>query len=131
MWNFGILFIPTRVNSKKKRHKKAIEILGAMRKEFPEINLQGIEFIHGDVSKYEIKATHIFCYDYIFSQETHEAIFPNIEKSNFSIFVCFSAPKKMESFGCKQFELIHKMQLPTTGGQSFTAYFYRKQQDLL
>jgi hypothetical protein len=102
----------------KFRNQKAQTIANSLQLE--------VELVEGDATEFSFTESHIYCYDYIFSEATHSKLLPLIEKSPFSVFVCFSSPSKLKKFGCTQMQLEHKLGVTTTGSQKFMAYFYSK-----
>lgn len=90
-------------------------------------SLKRIQFTRADATTYpQFDFSHIYCYDYVFGPETHQALLPIIEASPFKVFVCYSSPAKLKRFGVSQFRLLEKIQVYTTGKQRFTVYFYAK-----
>lgn len=115
----------------KMRHEKSIQILEFFQNFSPSSSLlEGIEFCCEDATNYkEFMYSHIYCYDYIFTYETHIKLLPIIENSNFKVFTCFSSPKKLMKLGATQLQLLDKTQIKTTGGQKFMVYFYKKKEE--
>ena len=96
-----------------------------------DLDLNGVELIRGDITDEKhlpllYSASHIYMFDVVFSDTAMEQILPCIEATNFAMFACYHRPAYLEKLGCRQFVLIHKMAMRTTGGQSFTCYFYIK-----
>jgi len=92
--------------------------------------LDGVTFQHADATEYTqgFTATHIYSYDYIFTECTQEILLPLIEKSSsLQMFVCYSSPAKLAAFGCRQLKKLHEMQVTTTGSEKLKVYFYCKQ----
>jgi len=111
------------------RHQKAVKLKEDLVKKFPHnSHWKTVNFFERDATHIKDFSmfSHIYMFDWIFTQETHSRILPNIERSNFKIFICFSSPKKLEGFGCTKFDLLKKLEIVTTGNQKFTAYFYKK-----
>jgi len=111
----------------KFRHEKALEVLHFLNcNEHFEMN--GVEFVEGDATAWRDRFdfTHIYCYDYIFSQHTHKALLPIIQRSPFLVLVCYSSPAKFSKLGYHSFEVLHKFSVSTTGKQRFIVYFYKK-----
>ena len=68
--------------------------------------------------------THIFEYDYAFSDVTLAALLPIVQRSRPLVFVSFAGPSRVRKFGAPQMVLLDRMRCRSTGGQNPTAYAY-------
>eukprot|EP01102_Stenamoeba_stenopodia_P007402 TRINITY_DN2071_c0_g1_i2.p1 TRINITY_DN2071_c0_g1~~TRINITY_DN2071_c0_g1_i2.p1 ORF type:complete len:453 (-),score=156.52 TRINITY_DN2071_c0_g1_i2:39-1397(-) len=95
----------------------------------PLLDLSGIELRNEDATKKRKgfnKFSHIYCFDYVFSQDTREKLAKLLAKTNFKLLACCTNPKRISAAGCPNLQLLHKFSIRTTGNQNFTMYLYRK-----
>jgi Histone methylation protein DOT1 len=114
------------------RHDKAVEVAQLLRKRGGDwaARLENVELIQGDATELDYAPfTHIFMYDYIFSECTHRALLPRIAKADFQIFACFCNERKLRKLGFDadvDLELLQKFSVGNTGKQNHTVFIYRK-----
>lgn len=91
----------------------------------PEVDTSKCSIVTADITEYKkIPFTHIYCFDYVFSDETHQKLFPILAKSKFKCLLTFCNPKKVQTFGDFGFVEIGSVRVRTTGGQTMTGHFY-------
>jgi len=116
----------------KKHNKKSTgsnQNISSSSEEVPLLNLSGVELKNADATKKRKgfnKFTHIYCFDYVFSQDTREKLARLLAKTDFKLLACCTNPKRIAAAGCPNLQLIHKFTIRTTGNQNFTMYLYRK-----
>lgn len=92
---------------------------------------EGVQFIEGDAArKKTFDATHIFCFNYVFSDTTHAGLIPALERSLPLLLVMFIPPYVLRTFGGNSYRLIYKFSGTTTGGQHPTGYVYARREYL-
>ena len=92
---------------------------------------EGVQFIECDAArKKTFDATHIFCFDYVFSDSTHAGLIPALERSLPLLLVMFIPPYVLRTFGGNSYRLIYKFSGTTTGGQHPRGYVYARREYL-
>lgn len=92
---------------------------------------KGVQIIEADAArKKNFDATHIFCFDYVFSDTTHAGLIPALERSLPLLLVMFIPPYVLRTFGGNSYRCIYKFSGTTTGGQHPTGYVYARREYL-
>ena len=96
--------------------------------QYTEIDVENCHLYQGDACdrKYNDiinQSTHIYMFDWVFPEETHEKLIPIIDESNCQIFISYQA-KRIEKLQLNNYSSIHTIKCSTTGKQSFTATIY-------
>jgi SAM-dependent methyltransferase len=115
---FGVECLPLRV-SKSKEITSKLENEGILVR-------NSVQFDCCDATKIDsFDATHIFCFDYVFSDETHRGLIPVLVRSRPKVLVLFISPKKLKKFGCDgEIVCIQRFMATTTGGQHPVGFVY-------
>jgi len=82
-------------------------------------------------NKYCLEATgedisHIYSYNKVMSKPDCEGICQILNRTNFKVLAWYYGPKDTESFGLKNFLLLFKMPMQSTGKEKFQCYVYLK-----
>ena len=87
----------------------------------------------GDAEKEEVYKSpkgsffsHVYSYNKIMGAETLSAICAILNKNDYRVLCWYFDEKETEKFGLKNFRLVHKMSMPSTGKECFTCYVYVK-----
>eukprot|EP00727_Mastigamoeba_balamuthi_P005188 m51a1_g14668 hypothetical protein (289) ;mRNA; f:29484-30692 len=110
----------------KFRHARSVEVL----KKLKDARALGapVQLVWGDATKRDKYAhTHVFAFDYVFSDETQRALLPVIQRTRPKVFVSFSNPSRVHKLGGDKFVLLERLRCRTTGGQLLTGYAYTHQ----
>lgn len=70
--------------------------------------------------------THIYSYNKVMSKNDCEGICEILNRTDFKILAWYYGPKDTDSFGLKNFLLLCKMPMQSTGGEKFQCYVYLK-----
>lgn len=123
--SIGIDFFPIYL-------EKCRQIQEILSNEEHGFNVDSAQFYLGDATSKEFnqiynEATHIYCYNRVFSETTNDLIFSILKKSSScKMFICFVKEMEMIRLTGESFRLKGKCSVKTTGGQSFVSYFYVK-----
>jgi hypothetical protein len=122
--SIGIEFVPERYN--KSVEMQVVHIPAQFKS--LRTRLHGhMELLQGDATDVAFapqfeQATHIFMFDWVFSDDGTEAVMQCIEQaSNLRLLVCCQRPRRMQP----HFRKLYQMQL-STGKQHPTVYFYAR-----
>ena len=70
--------------------------------------------------------THIYSYNKIMGEETLCAICSALNCTDYRVLAWYFDEKETEKFGLRNFKLVHKMPMPSTGKECFTCYIFIK-----
>ena len=85
----------------------------------------GVEFQHGDATTYEaLTYTHIYIFDWVFSQNTLHDLAPVLQASPFYILCSFRKVTEWWSHGLVKIQPVAKLSFHTTGGEGMTCFVY-------
>ena len=88
--------------------------------------LDGVEFEHGDATIMDsLPYTHIYIFDWVFSQHTLKDLAKVLQRSDFYILCSFRKVTEWWSFGLGKIQPVAKLPgFKTTGGEGMTCYVY-------
>ena len=86
----------------------------------------GVEFEQGDACAFpELSYTHIYIFDWVFSQSTLHDLAPVLQRSPFYILCSFRKPSEWWGHGLVKIQPVAKLPgFRTTGGEGMTCYVY-------
>jgi hypothetical protein len=117
------------------RHVQAVEMVDKhMRTRFPSFYARvapelHVQLVEGDATDEEHhpllrSATHVFMFDWVFSQQTREPVLRVLKDSEaLSLLVCCQPPPSLQAYGMV---FLQKLTLRTTGKQSMTCHCYSR-----
>ena len=124
----GIEYVATR-------HVRAVEMVDKhVRLRFPSFYAhvepeRHVQLVEGDATDEEHEpllrsATHVFMFDWVFSQRTREPVLLVLQNSAaLAVLVCCQPPPAMQAYGMT---LLQQLTLRTTGKQTMTCYCYAR-----
>ncbi|CDW80107.1 UNKNOWN [Stylonychia lemnae] len=81
------------------------------------------------IEKYDIDGsdyTHIYSYNKVMSDSDRRGICKILNRTNFKIMAWYFGPEKTKQDGLRNFELLYKSPMQSTGNEKFTCYVYYK-----
>jgi len=135
------------VENSTSKNKKAIRPMSASRREDKRIKKKekkteqgwnkdwnkNITFIEVDASKFESYKnskgrdyTHIYSYNKVMTKETIKDLCRILNNTEYKVLAWYFNEKETRKCGLKNFMLVNKMPMLTTGGQKFVMYIYVK-----
>ena len=86
----------------------------------------GVEFLHGDATIYgQLSYTHIYIFDWVFSQNTLRDMAQVLQRSPFYILCSFRKVSEWWGHGLVKIQPVAKLQgFRTTGGEGMTCFVY-------
>ena len=74
--------------------------------------------------------THIYSYNKVMSIEDMEGISELLNKSNWLVLAWYFGPEATAKFGLKNFEILERLPMHSTGKENFTVFVYYKTKKL-
>ena len=70
--------------------------------------------------------SHIYSYNKVMSEEDRAGIAEILNRTNFKLLAWYFGPVDTERCGLRDFKLLGRMSMPSTGSEKFTVYIYFK-----
>lgn len=70
--------------------------------------------------------SHIYSYNKVMSEEDRAGIAEILNRTNYKVLAWYFGPTDTERSGLRDFKLLGRMSMPSTGSEKFTVYVYFK-----